>query len=185
MEHKATPDITFITGNQAKANLFAKYLGIAVKHHKLDLDEIQSLSLRAVAGHKARQAYAILQRPVLIDDSSLEFSALGRLPGTFIKFFQQEMTLEELCRLLDGKDRSATARTVLAYCDGTATEFFEASVSGTIAGHPTGSGGFGWDSIFIADGAGLTNASLDEAAYEAYYKQMRAVGALRDYIERL
>jgi inosine/xanthosine triphosphate pyrophosphatase family protein len=36
-------EITFITGNQGKADFLAKHLGVEVGHQKLDLDEIQSL----------------------------------------------------------------------------------------------------------------------------------------------
>ena len=43
--------VTFITGNQAKADYLAKHLGFSVQHHKLDLDEIQSLDLREIVEH--------------------------------------------------------------------------------------------------------------------------------------
>jgi inosine/xanthosine triphosphate pyrophosphatase family protein len=35
--------ITFITGNQKKADYLAKYLGFQVDHQKIDLDEIQEM----------------------------------------------------------------------------------------------------------------------------------------------
>ena len=79
-------DVTFITGNQNKADYFSKYLGFPVNHHKVDLDEIQSLDLREVVKHKLLQAYDEIKSPVIVEDVSLEFEALGRLPGTFIKF---------------------------------------------------------------------------------------------------
>ena len=50
-------DITFVTGNQKKADYLAKYLGFPVKHQKLDLDEIQSLDLKQIVEHKVRQAF--------------------------------------------------------------------------------------------------------------------------------
>ena len=72
--------ITFITGNQKKADYLAKYLGFPIEHEKLDLDEIQSLDLREITEHKAKQAYEEMKKPVLVEDVTLEFSALGRLP---------------------------------------------------------------------------------------------------------
>jgi inosine/xanthosine triphosphate pyrophosphatase family protein len=72
--------ITFITGNQKKADYLAQYLGIEVQHEKLDLDEIQSLDLREVVEHKVRQAYEMVKKPVLVEDTSLTFVALGKLP---------------------------------------------------------------------------------------------------------
>ena len=47
---------------------------------KLDLDEIQSLDLREIVEHKVRQAYEKCGKPVLVENASLEFTALGRLP---------------------------------------------------------------------------------------------------------
>lgn len=72
--------ITFITGNPKKAEYLAKYLGFPVEHEKIDLDEIQSLDLREIVEHKVRQAYAQVRQPVLVEDVSLEFSCLGRIP---------------------------------------------------------------------------------------------------------
>lgn len=47
--------ITFITGNQSRADYPAKYLGFPLEHHKIELDELQSLDLRTVVEYKVRQ----------------------------------------------------------------------------------------------------------------------------------
>lgn len=117
--------ITFITGNQKKADYLARYLGFPIEHTKIDLDKIQSLDLREIVEHKVKQAYTKVQKPVIVEDVSLEFSALGRLPGTFIRFFIEEMSMEQICSLLDGKERTAIARCVFGYYDGIHLEFFE------------------------------------------------------------
>ena len=134
--------ITFITGNQKKADYLSKYLGFPIEHIKLDLDEFQSLDLREIVEHKVKQAYEKIRKPVLVDDVSLEFCALGRIPGTFIKFFEEEMTFATLCSLLDGKDRSAIARCGYGYYDGDRFEYFEGKMNGTIAKTPTKDNGF-------------------------------------------
>jgi len=91
----------------------------------MDLDEIQSLNLREIVEHKVRQAYDKIKNPVLVEDVSLEFTALGRLPGPFIRFFVEEMSMEQICSLLDGKERFAIARCMFGYYDGTQLEVFE------------------------------------------------------------
>ncbi len=83
--------ITFITGNQKKADYMRKFLMMPIEHIKLDLDEIQSLDLREIVEHKVRQAYDKIQKPVLVDDVSFEFCSLGRIPGTFVKHFVAEL----------------------------------------------------------------------------------------------
>ncbi len=153
-------DVVFITGNQAKADYLAKYLGHPVEHVKIELDEIQSLDPKEIVRHKLRQAYAAMGRPVLVEDSSIEFVAMGRLPGTFVKWFQEEMSYEDICRLVDGKDRGAIARTVYGYFDGTEEVYFEGSMRGTVAEKPAGKGGFGWDSVFIPEGYSVTRSEL-------------------------
>ncbi|MEK7153184.1 MAG: non-canonical purine NTP pyrophosphatase, partial [Patescibacteria group bacterium] len=93
---------TFISGNQHKVDYLAKWLGRPIEYQKIDLDEIQSLDLKAVAEHKVRQAYAILKRPVLVEDVGFTFEAMGRLPGPLIKWFLEELGVAGLCNLADG-----------------------------------------------------------------------------------
>jgi len=155
-------DITFITGNQNKADYLAKYLDLPIKHQKVDLDELQSLDLRTIVDHKVRQAYDIVGSPVIVEDVSLEFSALGRFPGTFIKFLVDEVPFETICRMLDGLSRNAVARCVFGYYDGAEVVLFEGSLTGLISNKPVGENGFGWDKIFIPEGYTITRAEMNE-----------------------
>jgi len=140
-------DVLFITGNQEKADYFSQLIGHLVEHIIIELDEIQSLDLHVIVKHKLHQAYAVTGRPVLVEDVALEFNALGKLPGTFIKWFQESLTHMELCRLLDGKDRSSVARSVFGYFDGQTETYFEGSLKGTIPPEPAGKGGYSCDPI--------------------------------------
>src|SRR6476469_8243116 len=94
--------VSFITGNQHKAEYLARLLDVPLDHTKINLDEIQSTDLDEIVIHKVRQAYEIVKRPVLVEDVALGFTALGGLPGPFIKFFAEaDNGLEKLCRMLD------------------------------------------------------------------------------------
>lgn len=177
--------ITFITGNQNKADYLAKYLGFPIEHMKLDLDEIQSLDLHEIAEHKVRQAYKKIWKPVLIEDTSLVFLALGRLPGTFIRFFIEEMSGATLCSLLDGKDRSAIASTVYGYYDGTRLELFYESHPWKIAETPRGENWYGWDRIFIPEWYSITRAEMNDADYQKTYHQIKPHEKLRDFLKTL
>ena len=145
-------EVTFITGNQNKADYLAKYLGFPVRHQKVDLDELRSLDLHEIVEYKVRQAYDTIGSPVLVEDVALEFSALGRFPSTFIKFLVDEVPFDTICRMLDGLDRTAVARCVFGYYDGTEVRLLEGSLDGTIANQPAEENGFGWDKIFIPEG---------------------------------
>jgi inosine triphosphate pyrophosphatase len=78
-----------------------------------------------------KQAYDILQKPVLVEDVSLEFNALSGLPGPFIKFFVDGPGLDITARMLDGySDRSAIARCTFGYFDGSDIRLFRGSLEG-------------------------------------------------------
>jgi non-canonical purine NTP pyrophosphatase (RdgB/HAM1 family) len=175
-------DVVFITGNAHKAEQLAKYIGDPIEYVKVELDEIQSLALRDVVRHKVMEAYKAVQRPVLVEDVSLEFTALGTLPGTFIRWFEEELGAEGLCKLLEGKERSATARCMYGYFDGQEEKYFEGSMQGTITEKPKGNGGYGWDCVFIPQGFTCTRAEMSETEYEATYLQIKPLAQVHDYL---
>lgn len=181
---KAMQKITFVTGNQSKADYLARYLGFPIDHQKLDLVEIQSLDLQEIVEHKVRQAYDIVKGPVLVEDVSLEFEAFGRLPGTFIKFYVDEVPFETICRSLDGLSRNATARCVYGYCDGTVLKFFEGKLEGSIAQHPAGENGYGWDKIFVPNGYNKTRAELDAKEDETTYMQIKRLPDIKTFLKQ-
>jgi non-canonical purine NTP pyrophosphatase (RdgB/HAM1 family) len=181
-------EITFITGNQKKADYLAKYLGFPVKHVKLDLDELQSLDLKVIVEHKVRQAYEKIKSPVIVEDVSLEFEGLRGLPGPFIKFFREKLSSEELCSLVNGKSRGVVARTVYGYFDGGEVVLFEGVLNGVVADKPAGNGGFGaigWDDIFIPVGYEKTRAEISADDYEKTSLQLRPFGDLKAFLESL
>lgn len=150
--------LTFVTSNPAKAREIQQYVrNVRFEIVALDLHEIQSLDLREVVEHKAYDAYKRLQKPVIAEDTSLVFHALGRLPGPLIKWFLKELRPEGLCQLLDAySDRHATASVFFGVCDGEVVRVFEGNADGSIAPAPRGAENFGWDSVFIPRGAART-----------------------------
>ena len=177
-------NVTFITGNQNKANYLSKYLGYPVDHAKLDLDEIQSTDLREIVEHKVRQAYDLIKKPVIVEDVALEFVALGGLPGPFIKFFVEKVPFEVICQMIArGLTRKATARCVFGYFDGERLELFEGSLDGEIAETPSGDNGYGWDKIFIPQGYTVTRASLDAEEDQKTYVKIKPFAELKKYLE--
>ncbi len=178
----------FITGNLDKVSYLSQTLGIALEHHKIDLDEIQSANPQEVIEHKVRQAYDLLQKPVLVEDTSLSFTALSGLPGPFIKFFNDAPNGHEvMCRMLDGfTDRSAYASAIYGYYDGTTLKFISGRLDGVIVDHPRGAGGYGWDAIFEPLGyEGKTRAELSPDDYLVVYDQVRDTDSLRDFLRSL
>ena len=174
----------FISGNQHKADQLAQWIGVPVEHRKVDLDEIQSLDSRSIVEHKARQAFAIVRQPVLVEDVALTIHALGKLPGPFIKWFIEEIGTEGVCRLAANfDDKSATASILYGYYDGKTFAYFPGERRGAIALEARGNGGFGFDQCFIPGGYTQTRAELDAAAYEATSPRARAIVKLKTFLQ--
>lgn len=177
--------ITFITGNLNKLASTQRYITIALEHHKLDLTEIQSLDPKEVIEHKVKEAYKILKKPVLVEDTSLVFHGLGRLPGPFIKWFLEEVGNEGMCRMLDNKDRTASAVISFGYYNGDKLIFAESTIEGTISEHPRGENGYGWDPIFIPKDLNKTHAELTQEELDTINVRRVAIEKLEQQLKTL
>ena len=176
-------DLTFITGNAAKAEQLGRHLDHPVSHKKLDLPEIQSLDLREIIEHKAKEAYKQIGGVVLVEDTSLTFKALGKLPGPLIKWFLTELDNDGLCKLLNGyDDRGALAECMFGLYDGKEINVFEGSAPGTIAATPRGERGFGWDPVFIPQGHSKTWGEMDPEEQKETSMRRMALKKLEAYL---
>ncbi|MEO6761764.1 MAG: non-canonical purine NTP pyrophosphatase [Candidatus Saccharimonadales bacterium] len=175
----------FITGNQNKADFLAEHLGIDIKHHKLDLDEIQSLDPHEVVAHKVRRAYEILHKPVLVEDAGLTFTAMGQLPGTLVKWFLKEIGREGLIKLAKSLPyQTAYGQVCYGLYDGENMHFFDGEMHGHIAGEvQAGPMGFGFDSIFINDGFPNARAQMSKADYDRTSYRTPAIKKLREFLK--
>ena len=178
-------NLTFITGNANKAKELERSLKLPVMHQKIDLIEVQSLDLYEIISHKAKEAYKILDSPVLVEDTSLEINALGKIPGPFIKWFLKEIGNEGICTMIHNfKSRDAVAKSVFGYYDGSVLKIFEGEIKGKISKVPKGKNGFGWDAIFIPKGSRKTRAEMSEQEQEKYSMRRIALSYLGEYLTK-
>lgn len=179
-------NLTFVTGNKAKAEQLSRYLDIPLHHQKIDLPEIQSLSLHEVVEEKAKAAFEYIGGPVLVEDVSLRFASMGALPGTFIKWFLQELGNEGLCKIIDQfPSREAEAHCMFGYYDGRTFETFSGIRKGSIAKSPQGEVGFGWDPIFIPEGAEKTWASMSKEEQSLFSMRRLALEQVVLYLNNI
>ncbi len=177
--------LTFITGNQHKADSYARLLGMPLAHRKVDLDEIQSADFVEVARHKIDQAYAEVGTPVIIDDFGFCIDALNGLPGPFTKFFVEPADgVEKLCRIADVlESRAAKVVCAIAYKDSEQTRVFVKELHGAVADTPRGTLGIATDMIFEPEGyGGRTRSELSQSEYDEVYLQVRPINELRDFL---
>jgi len=176
----------FVTTNEHKRREVQEILGVELEGAALgpgDAPEIQSLDFEEVAATKALAAREALGRPaypVLVEDSGIVVGAWNGLPGPLTKLFLSAVGNEGLLRMLGGEeDRSALAVCAVAVANsGGEVHVFRGEVAGTLAPGPRGTGGFGYDAVFVPDGGGLTYAELgDEKNADSHRaRAFRAVG---------
>lgn len=155
--------IIFATTNENKIREASEILGIKVEPKNLEVDEIQTLDPLECVKKKAEVAYRLAKIPILVEDTSLFFSAWGELPGVFIDYFMKSLGNDGILTLLSSeRNRSATAQTSLCYFNGKKSIITAGKVKGIIAKKIRGDGGFGWDPIFIPEGNGKTFAEMTE-----------------------
>ena len=180
-------DFVFVTGNMHKVKWLEKFLGGRVSHKKVDVPELQSPIPAEVLEHKARGAYDIIKKPIVVDDVSLVFKEWGDMPGTLIKFFVEGPGLEKMCRMLDGFDsRAAEMRVSYGYYDGKDFHMVSAVMPCSIAQHPSDLvSGHGFDPIVIPDGYGEPVAALSEDTYMKIAPRGQAVKQLKLLLDRV
>ena len=151
----------FVTSSEDKVREAESILGVKLKRANLDLKEIQSLSVEEVATDKAKRAFDIIRKPVIVEDTGLYIEALNGFPGALIKWVLKTIGNEGLCKLV-GENRKALAKTCICFFDGKKLQSFIGELEGIIAEKPRGERGFGWDPIFIPKGYDKTFAELSE-----------------------
>ena len=134
----------------------------------------------------------ILGLPALADDSGLVVETLDGAPGVHsARYGGEKATDEERCiRLLkemEGKtNRNAAFECVvsIAVPSGPALTY-EARCEGLIAEEPAGTGGFGYDSVFVYPQFNKTFAQLSMAEKSRVSHRGKALSELRDEIQKV
>jgi XTP/dITP diphosphohydrolase len=125
--------------------------------------EIQSEDLSEIASYGAQEAANRLEIPVIVEDAGLFVRKLNGFPGPYSSDAFKHLGNEGILRLMKGSSkRSARFSSAAAFCaPSRGPKCFVGNVFGHIALRPKGTGGFGFDPIFIpAEGDGRTFAQM-------------------------
>lgn len=162
-----------------------------------DTVEETGATLEENARLKALSALQATGLPSLADDTGLHVDALGGEPGVHSARYagpdgDSAANRAKLLAALEGVPaarRGARFRCVLALASpgpspGTVEcDFVDGIAEGAIAEAPLGSGGFGYDAIFLVGNDGRTMAELSSDEKNLVSHRGRAVRALRAFIE--
>ena len=168
-------DLLFVSSNihkfkEAKAILDS--FGISIQFFKLNLEEIQSNSIKEIALKKAQNAFSKCKKPLIIEDDGLHIDSLGGFPGPYSSYVHKTIGNKGILSLLK-KNRTAKFVSNITYCDKNSFEFFEGKLDGTISKSERGNG-WGFDPIFIPKNNKQTFAELiDKNNLSHRYKALK------------
>ncbi|MBP7621400.1 MAG: RdgB/HAM1 family non-canonical purine NTP pyrophosphatase [Gemmatimonadales bacterium] len=195
-EESPRPRLVVASQNRAKAREIAEILAAeGLAYEVVTLAEFPAVTLPPETGAtfaenavvKARAAAAATGLPAIGDDSGLEVDALGGEPGVLSARYAGEGASDAdryqkvLALLADVPDarRTARFRCAAAFAAPDGTELLaEGKVEGRLAPAPAGTGGFGYDPIFLPEGRAVTMAQLTPEDKHAISHRGRALRAL-------
>lgn len=183
-------------GKIAEMREMLKPLGIVVHSAaELNLPDVEETgtTFEENAKLKAEQLSALSGLPCLADDSGLCVDALNGRPGVYSARYApnrdfdkgMQMLLDELSSTKD-TERKAHFSCVMAFArQDEKTQVFEGRVDGRIAQAKKGSGGFGYDPIFVPDeGDGRSFAEFDGAEKNKISHRGRALRKFLEYLQK-
>ena len=122
--------IHFITSNAGKIKSLNRHftnLGrsdVEIIPTNLELIEPQADTVAEVSLFKARQAYKILNQPVLVEDGGFAIEALNGFPGVYTKFVNETLGPAGYLRLMHGiENRNAKWLSVATFIDANGAEY--------------------------------------------------------------
>jgi XTP/dITP diphosphohydrolase len=131
----------------------------------------------------------------LADDSGLEVEALGGSPGVFSARYAGEnasdaarraLLLSELAKTNDSVRRARFVSAVaIARPDGEILHLCEGICEGTLTLGPRGTGGFGYDPLFVPDGYDKTFAELPDTVKNQISHRARALMQTREFLKSI
>lgn len=190
-------DLLLATRNAYKTREFAEILG--PEFRVSDLSTLANAPETNETGKTFEENAILKALPVskdfhgfvLAEDSGLEVDALGGAPGIFSARYagKNAADRENIAKVLrDLKDAgfgqatcTARFRCVIALArDGEVMAICEGVIQGAIAHEPRGTGGFGYDPIFIPAGYDKTFGELSPKTKNELSHRARALHAMRE-----
>jgi XTP/dITP diphosphohydrolase len=159
---------SFLTGNPHKfleaKEALAQFPDIElsqIKEEKIEFKDDNAPDPISEIAKKAAIAAVIKYKvPVAVEDAGLFFNAYPGFPGLNTKWVMRNIGYDGILRLLEGKDRTAYFRSVVAYCEpsqlqsGEAPMLFDGRIEGSISAEVIGKDEdcMDYDRIFIPSG---------------------------------
>ncbi|WP_018630930.1 RdgB/HAM1 family non-canonical purine NTP pyrophosphatase [Niabella aurantiaca] len=148
-------------------------------------------TLEANATEKSTVIYQLTGKNCFSEDSGLETEALNGAPGVRSARFADDepaytSNTDKLLALLRNQgNRKARFKTVISLIINGKEQRFEGLCTGKIAEAPLGTGGFGYDPVFIPDGSDRTFGQMTLEEKQEFSHRKKAVKKLVVYLKEL
>lgn len=190
------PILIFATNNQHKVTEIESVIGkqvhvITLKEAGIDIDIPEPHpTLEANATEKSATIHRITGKNVFSEDTGLEVDALNGEPGVKSARYAGDQkdfqaNIDKLMTSLQNKqNRSARFRTVVSLIWNNKEYQFEGICNGAISTTQSGNGGFGYDPVFIPDGASKNFAEMTMEEKNQYSHRKKAIVQLVDFLNQ-
>ena len=189
--------LVFATHNKHKLSEVQRMLpqGLTL----LTLDEIGCFedipeTSTTIEGNAIQKAQYIKERygyDTFADDTGLEVAALNNAPGVYSARYAGEAKDNEaninllLANLKDKPNRQAQFKTIFALCLGEERYTFEGIVRGEITRERKGTGGFGYDAVFLPEDYKETFAQMSADEKNRISHRGRALQQLSAFLRKV
>ena len=189
--------LIFATNNQYKVEeirsvLVNKFNIITLQEAGIDIDIPEPYdTLEKNASGKSRTIFQMTGINCFSEDTGLEVTALNGEPGVkSARYAGDDRTFDNnieklLINLADKPDRSARFRTIISLILDSKETLFEGICEGRIIEEKRGSGGFGYDPIFVPSGSNKTFAEMTMEEKTQYSHRARATEKLVVFLNDL
>lgn len=186
--------LVFATNNENKVKEVRSLLNsnfniITLKEAGIDIDIPEPHdTLEANAREKSTIIYDMTGKDCFSEDSGLEIDALDGKPGVLSARYAGEQknsadNIDKVLKEMDGKNnRRASFRTVLSLILNGREYQFEGIQSGVILGEIKGDKGFGYDPIFLPDGATRSFGEMELSEKNQYSHRAKALQQLITFL---
>jgi len=189
--------LIFATNNENKVAEIRSLLNenfkiISLLEAGIDIDIPEPFdTLEENAREKSEIIYKLTKTNCFAEDTGLEVKVLNNEPGVkSARYAGEERNFDmNVTKLLDklknNTDRVARFRTVICVTLNGKHNIFEGECKGTIIAERRGSGGFGYDCIFIPEGASKTFAEMPLREKNIYSHRKKATQKFISYLKTL
>jgi len=186
-------EIYYVTSNTGKFDEVARMLAqhapeILLTSCDIDIPEIQSMDQLEVARDKAKKAWDVLQKPLIIDDAGIYFEKYNKFPGVLSKFVSYGLGFEGIKKLIEPGDK-AYFLLYMIYVDGPESyHVFEGRCDGILHTPEIfdAQQNLPYDTYFTPLGADKSCAQMrhELEKYQDYFYRVRAVRKFLDWYKK-